>query len=116
MPVWVLSRVNQLIWAFLWGSCIETVSRKSCCLPIKSGGLNICDLRLKCEALKLAAAVTTVDNPGDSRFFLCKYFIGRHLSGLRPQWACLRDIAAPCAALPTAFYDSVLNTLSKIGD
>ena len=79
MPVWVLTRVNQLIWPFLWGSRIETVSRKSCCLSLRSGGLNVCDLRLRCEALRVAATVATVDNPDDSSFFLCKYFIGRRL-------------------------------------
>ena len=115
MPVWVLTRINQLIWLFLWGSRIETVSRRSCCLSLKNGVLNVCDLRLKCEALRLTATIATVDNADDSSFFLCKYFIGRRLSSLRPQWAGLRDVAAPCAALPTAFYENVLDTLGKIG-
>ena len=30
VPEWVIRRVNQIIWPFIWGSKIETVSRKSC--------------------------------------------------------------------------------------
>ena len=38
---WVLSRGNQLVWPFLWGSKIETVSRNTCYLPHSSGGLHV---------------------------------------------------------------------------
>ena len=52
MPAWVLACINQLIWPFIWGSGIETVSRRSCCLALSVSGLNLCDIRLKCETLK----------------------------------------------------------------
>ena len=38
MPAWVLARVNQLIWGFVWGSRMETVSRNTCSLHVKVGG------------------------------------------------------------------------------
>lgn len=38
MPNWVLSRVNQLVWPFIWGSRMETVARKTCFLKPDSRG------------------------------------------------------------------------------
>jgi len=32
-PTWVFSKVNGLIWPFLWGSRVETVARKSIVRP-----------------------------------------------------------------------------------
>ena len=63
MPVWVLKQVNQLIWHFIWGSQIETVSRKTCHFPVKVGGINICNLRFKCDALQLVSPVATINTP-----------------------------------------------------
>ena len=48
LPSWVLSCVNQLVWPFLWGSKIETVSRNTCFLLPASGRLNVSSLELKC--------------------------------------------------------------------
>lgn len=45
LPSWVLSRVNSLIWPFLWGSKIETVSRNTCYLSEFSGGLKVANLK-----------------------------------------------------------------------
>ena len=42
----------------------------------------------------LAGLAGTLDSPGDSSFFLCKYFVGRRLSSLRPCWFFLRDNCA----------------------
>ena len=49
LPAWVLARANQLVWNFLWGSRIETVSRNACSLSPCVGGLGISNLRLKCQ-------------------------------------------------------------------
>jgi len=51
--------------------------------------------------------------PRDSSFFLCKYFVGRRLSRLGPEWALLRDNSAPSALFPYSFYDSCLSILSE---
>ena len=115
LPTWVIARINGLIWPFLWGSRIETVSRNTCYLPFKSGGIGLSNLLLKSQALKLAAMVKILDFPVDTNFFLCKYFVGRRLSTLRSQWAFLRDNSVPSAILPTPFYLGCLDTLAKIG-
>ena len=41
MPARVLARVNRLVWGFVWGSRIETVSRNTLSLPLTVGGLSI---------------------------------------------------------------------------
>ena len=82
MPAWVLSRINQLIWPFIWGSRLETVARRPCFLKPDSGGINVCDFKIKCDALQLASLVSVIDSPNDSSFFLAKYFICRRLSTL----------------------------------
>ena len=76
LPGWVAARVNSLLWPFIWGSRIETVSLKTCCLPSKAGGLNLVHLGWKSEALPLASVLSTLDSADDSCFFMCKYFIG----------------------------------------
>ena len=85
MPVWVLTRVNQLIWPFLWGSRIETVSRKSCCLSLKNGSLNVCDLRFKCEATLLSIGSSPPLLPREWSLILGPGF------SLCDHWSLVRD-------------------------
>ena len=59
---------------------------------------------------------STLSSPRDSSFFLCKYFVGRRLSHLRPEWAFLSDNSAPSAFSPFSLYDSCLSILSEIAD
>lgn len=116
MPKWVLSRINQSIWPFIWGSRMEMVSLNTCFLGQASGGINLCNLKIKAETLKLASLVVTIDSPEDSSFFLAKYFVGRRLSTLRKQWSGLRDNSAPSAASMTPFYDRCLHTLAEMDE
>ena len=114
LPGWVAARVNSLLWPFIWGSRIETVSRKTCCLLSKAGGLNLVHLGWKSESLRLASVLSTLDSADDSYFSMCKYFIGGRLSTLHEHWSKLRDLSTPCAATPTLFYLSCLAILDKI--
>ena len=41
LPAWVSARVNALIWPFLWGSKMETVSRKTFFLKPKDRGIYV---------------------------------------------------------------------------
>ena len=59
---------------------------------------------------------STLGSPSDSSFSLSKYFVGRQLSRLRPEWAFLRDTSGLSAFFPSSFYDSCLNILSEIAD
>ena len=69
-PKWVISRINQLVWPFLRGSKIKTVSRNTCYLPDISGALNVINMELKSVALRLSSVISTINLPEDSSFFL----------------------------------------------
>ena len=102
--------------AFHLNFCMETVSRNTCFLKTQSGGLGLDNFDLRCKSLGLAGMISTLGSPSDSSFFLCKYFVGRRLSRLRPEWAFLRDTAATSATSafsPSSFYDSCLSILSS---
>ena len=116
LPAWVTARVNALIWPFLWGSKMETVSRNTFFLKPKDGGINVISLPLKAQALRLAGMAYVLNSPEDSSFFMLKYFVGRRLSCLRTEWFSLRDNSAPSAVFPTPFYEACLDTLSRVGD
>ena len=112
-PEWVFTRVNSLVWPFIWGSKIETVSRATCHLPELLGGLNVTNFKVKCSALRVASVVSIVDSL-DPCFYLLKYFIGAQLSKLRPEWGFLRDNHSPSALNPSQYYDVCLRDFSGL--
>ena len=109
-PKWVYSKLNSLIWPFLWSARLETVAHKSLICSVDSGGLGLKDFSCQGHALRLAALVTSVSDSSFKCFYLAKYFCGSVLAPLRPEWAGLRDNLTPSAACPTAFYASVLSS------
>ena len=114
LPAWVPRRVNQIIWPFLWGCKMETVSRNTCfCAPL-DGGLNIINFPLKCAALRVSSMVFTINSPEDKSFFLCKYLVGSRLAALSSDWLTLRDNSSPSAPNPTPFYEACVATLSSV--
>ena len=102
------------MWPFIWGSKIETVSRKSCFCSVKEGGLGLTNFPCKCEALRVSSLVATLNFPDDNSFFLCKYFAGWHLARFLPQWLPLRDNSSPHSLNPTSFYSSCISILSRL--
>ena len=92
----------------LYGNC-----RNTCFLKTQSSGLGLDNFDLRCKSLSLAGMVSTLGSPSDSSYFLCKYFVGRRLSRLRPEWAFLKDNSAPSAFSSSSFYDSCLSILSS---
>lgn len=114
LPEWVSRRVNQLIWPFIWGSEIETVSRKSCFCSVPEGGLGVTNFPRKCEALRVSSLVATLNDLDDKSFFLCKYFARWHLARFLPQWLPLRDTSSPHSFNPTSFYSSCISILSRL--
>ena len=55
---WVLGKINDLVWLFLWSTRIQSVSRQSCFQLAVRGRLNIVDFSVKAQALKLASIVS----------------------------------------------------------
>ena len=66
---------------------METVSPNTCLLPVKDGGVNLTNLKLKCQALKLAGMISTLNTCDDSSFFICEYCFGSRMSSRGPEWA-----------------------------
>ena len=75
IPEWVVIRFKKLIFHFLWGSKIETVSRATLSTPLLEGGLGLIDIVAKSKALKLSTMFTTISRPHLSAFYLLKYFV-----------------------------------------
>ena len=114
VPKWVISEVNNLIWPFLWGCRMETVSRQSCHQPFLKGGLGIINFKIKADALKLASVVSNCSNADSKSFYLIKYFFGAKLSSIRPEWRFLQDNSSPSAQLLTPFYSNCLSVLTSL--
>lgn len=110
-PKWVVNKVNNLIWPFLWGSRVESVARRTILCPPLKGGLGLKDFVCQGKAARLAAFVKSLTDSSCKCFFVVRYFCGARVASLRPEWAGLRDNLTPTAARPTKFYSSVLASL-----
>ena len=114
VPSWVFARVNSIVWPFLWGCRMETVARNTCYLKVKDGGINLLNLRMKCQALRVAGMISILANLSDSSFYLCRFYVGRRLSTLRPEWRSLTSNLVPNAVLPSKFYSDCISVLSSL--
>lgn len=56
MPDWVLTHFRKIVFHFLWGSKIETVSCQTLSAPATKCSLGVADLNAKCVALQLPLA------------------------------------------------------------
>ena len=75
VPKWVISKVNNLVWPFLWGSRIETVSRMTCHQSLGKGGLGIFNFQTKSDSVKLASLICNLEDRESKSFFLTKYLL-----------------------------------------
>ena len=118
VPPWVFARINTTVWPFLWGCRMETLARNTCHLKVKDGGIGLLNLRLKCSALRVAGMISTLVNLTNSSFYLCRFYVGRHLSTLRSEWLPLASNLVPNAVSPSKFYSECVSVLSslRLGD
>ena len=77
VPKWVISKVNNLVWPFLWGSRIETVSRMTCHQSLGKGGLGIFNFQTKSDSLKLASLICNLEDRESKSFFFAGLFPAR---------------------------------------
>lgn len=103
-----------MIFNFLWGSKLETISRATLPTPLLEGSLGLIDIISKSKALKLSTLVRIICRPHHNGFFLQKYFVGSQLVKFRPEWAHLKDNYAPSAIAPSSFYSCCLEILRKL--
>ena len=86
VPKWVISKVNNLVWPFLWGSRIEMVSQMTCHQSLGKGGLGIFNFQTKSNSPKLASLVFNLNDRESKSFFLTKYLLGSRLSLIDVSW------------------------------
>ena len=113
VPRWVISDLNNLVWPFLWGCRMETVSRQSCYQPFLRGGLGILNFQIKADALKLASIISLC-NADSKSFYLIKYFFGPRLSSFCSEWRPLWDNSSPSTFSLTPFYTNCLSVLTSL--
>ena len=75
MPSWVFLLINSIVWPFLWGCRMETVAHSTCYLKVKDGGINLLNLKLKCQALRVAGMISTLANLFDFNCYLCRFYV-----------------------------------------
>ena len=114
IPKWVLAKINDLIWPFIWGSRIETVSRLACHQSFTKGGIGIINFQIKADSLKLASTVFNACNSDSKSFFFTKYFLGSRLASYRPEWSFLRDNSTPSTQVLTPFYARFVSALTSL--
>lgn len=114
VPKWVISKVNALIWPFVWGCRIETVSRATCHQSLSSGGLGILNFLIKGKSLKLASVISNLDDRESKSFYLARYFLGSRLASCRSEWSSLRDNSTPRTQILTPYYENVLSALTTL--
>ena len=54
---------------------METVARSTCYLKVKDGGINLLNLKLKRQKLRVAGMISTLANLFDSSFYLCRFYV-----------------------------------------
>ena len=77
VPKWVISKINNLVWPFLWGSRIETVSQMTCHQSLGKGGLGIFNFQTKSDSLKLASLICNLEDRESKSFFFAGLFPAR---------------------------------------
>ena len=93
---------------------METVAHNTCYLRVKNGGINLLNLRLKCQALRVVGMISTLANLFDSSFYLCRFYVSRRLSTLRSECRSLASNLIPNAVLPSKFYLDRITVLSSV--
>ena len=69
---------------------------------------------MKCQALRVAGMIFILANLSDSSFYLWRFYVGRRLSTLRPEWRSLTSNLVPTAVLPSKFYSDCISVLSSL--
>lgn len=116
VPEAVYSRLHKAIFTFLWKGRNELVSRETCKLQQKNGGLQIPDIRNKVRATRLKW-IKQITDKRDGRMWIhyARYWLGTALSTIRDDWQRLRSALKP-AADPTTIpqhYKTIKETIQQ---
>ena len=68
IPDWAIQKLNEALWAFLWGSKKDPVKRDVAMLPFDKGGLQIVDLEKIAQAIKMSWIARLFDDNCPGKF------------------------------------------------
>ena len=111
IPTHYATLFTRSSFRFVWKSKYEPVARDVLYLSFHSGGLNVPNFRLKCEALYLSHLQKLINNYDAKWTYFAKYWLGIQLRSLNPA---LGSNSFPhCYDVPQ-FYQVCLSTFRKI--
>lgn len=79
LPTHYLNIIQRACFRFIWNSTFEPILRKTLYLPLLDGGLNIPNIKLKCDSLYLYHLQKLINNDNAVWTFFTKYWIGLSL-------------------------------------
>ena len=89
----------------MFGLFYGAVACNTCYLKVKDEGINLLNLRMKCQALRVAGMISTLAN-------LCRFYVGRRLCTLHSEWRSLASNLIPNAVLTSKFYSDCISVLT----
>ncbi len=114
IPRDILSRINTIIFKFLWSGKNELVRRETVFQPISNGGLFLVNMQIKSQALLLNSLSKITDKNATAKWvFLARYWIGRSLSKYATLWSFLRSNLVPNSLYRPPIYDSLLSLVNR---
>ena len=116
MPGPVVTKINKLIWDFLWSGKTPQVSRDTCVLPYDKGGLGISHVILRARSLKFKWIADIADPLSQAKWvYFARYWTSRRLA-VRTEWLWLKGNFMPVAApgFCPGVYEDILGTLEQL--
>ncbi len=109
-----MTRVNRIIFNFLWSGKTELVKRGIIFQPRLQGGLGLCNIVLKTQALLLRPIAKIIDDSCETKWVhFGRYWAGRCLSKYSSSWSFLRSNKLPHSISRPPIYDSILSLFDK---
>ena len=108
LPTHYLFQFNRVLFNFLWKSKSDPLNRNTVYLPFSKGGLNICNIEVKLQALYLKHIQFLVNDYSAKWCYFAKYWIGL---SLRKHNKKLASLLCPHSDYIPPFYQQCLNAL-----
>ena len=109
LPVHYLQLFEKAIFRFLWPSIAEPLKRTVCYNLTSKGGLDIVNINVKLQSLRLKHLQNILYNKHSKYVFLSVYWVGHSLRHFQPLFA---SNSRPHSAIISTFYKKCIQDLS----
>ncbi|KAJ8031231.1 hypothetical protein HOLleu_27895 [Holothuria leucospilota] len=116
-PKWVTSSIGNVIVNFLWNGKVPRISYSTLALPVHRGGLNICDLDLKRDVLRIKVIAQLLRKDLGSKLTSLMVYFLNHYERMKLGFNIFRifpDLSSIKQVPP--FYQEMLLAWRKISD